>query len=813
MKQLFLFLLIPLSVLANQTGMNPDNQPYPTVKGKPTGEKVVHSPDPLVNYRWTNPKADDDLEIYVQKPVSVVCDTPACMSAGRSSDVTVTGSCNLMFDFGQVNAGWLEFECEEMPAEVECSISEFNEPAVFNLGSEYPVKTAVPKQYGKTYRLELNKQLYEGVRFAWIHLKNVSKKLTVRNVRLVCQTKPANYEGSFDSNNEQLNRIWYTAAYTVRLNLLKDYFGAILMERSDRHSWTGDAHTSQAAALVAFGNYDFVRKNLVYTSNQYNGILSYSLYWVQSLLDYYQYTGDRNTLDSLRQNVCQKLDLAYEHYDKNPSVSFYGWDERLGGGFENPNCWETGMAYKMLSIQTWKWFAEAMQSCGHDELSRKYAAYAEEKQQQLRCDAGWYEGLDIFAASDAVNAGVVSPREITPVWNDVFSDRLQRVSYSPFNQYFVLNALARLGRYGEAMNTIDDCWGGQLRYGATTFFEVFRPSWNFCKLSDNDAPVNNQCGYTSLTHPWSAGVTKWLSEEVLGVKPETPGFETFTVCPHLTAGLTRIDGTVPTPHGKVRIALDIEKGKGRLSVPAGTKARLSIPRMGTTQIKVQMDGKPVQPDETSATHYRLPILPEGQHTFSFTYDKPAESLLAAEEISYRYPASTVSEDTLTQGNWKGVYGTKGYALFSYDGQGSHRMKLPKECKSIVLQREEDSRLASASSDKRALVSNIDNDNSRSLGAVTTFDPQVCRQTFTIDVDYHSATSYKVSLYFVDWDQSGRRSAIELFDMQNKRILSPVHMVRNYGNGRYVTFEVDCPVRIRICHVRGPNAACSALFLD
>lgn len=138
-----------------------------------------------------------------------------------------------MFDFGQVNAGWLEFECVICRATVECSISEFNEPAVFNLGSEHPVKTAVPEQYGKTYRLELNKQLYEGVRFAWIHLKDVSRKFRIRNVRLVCQTKPTNYEGSFNSNDEQLNRIWYTAAYTVRLNLLKDYFGAILMERSD----------------------------------------------------------------------------------------------------------------------------------------------------------------------------------------------------------------------------------------------------------------------------------------------------------------------------------------------------------------------------------------------------------------------------------------------------------------------------------------------------------------------------------------------------------------------------------------------------
>ena len=737
-KNLILFtkilLLTPLFALANSPdGKDLKKLPYPSLKGIPTGEKVTCSPDPLVNYRWKSPDADDDLEVYTQKPVSVTCDEPVNMKAKGNSDLTITGACNIMFDFGQVNAGWLEFECDDMPATIECSISEFNEPAVFNLGSEYPVKTAIPKQYGKTYRLELNKQLYEGVRFAWIHLKNVSRKFRIRNVRLVCQTKPVNYEGSFNSNNDELNRIWYT--------------------------------------------------------------------------------GDLSLLDSLCNNACNKLDIAYQHYEHSPSVSFYGWDERLGAGFENPNCKETHTAYKMLSIQTWKRFAKAMSDCGRQDLSRKYETYADEKQQQLQCSPDWQEGLDIFAASDAVNAGVVSPEDVSSLWKNVYSDRLQRVSYSPFNQYFVINALARLGRYGEAMNTIDDCWGGQLRYGATTFFEVFRPSWNLCKLEDNDAPVNNQCGYTSFTHPWSAGVAKWLSEEILGVKPEAPGFKTFTVCPHLTSGLTRIDGTVPTPHGRIRVYMDVKEGKGSLSVPAGTTGRLAIPLMGAGNIEIKMDGQTVQPEKNNATHVYLPVLNDGLHTFSFSYDRPAESPVVEEDINYCYPASTVKEDTLTQGNWKGVYGSKGYVLFSYDGEGAHRTKLPKQCQSIICQREENSRYMNTASDKRALVSNLENDESRSLGAITTFDPQVCRQTITIDVDYRHDKPYKISLYFVDWDNNGRRSAIELFDLQNKRILSPVHMVRNYEMGRYVTFEVNQPVRIRICQVRGANAACSALFLD
>ena len=118
-------------------------------------------------------------------------------------------------------------------------------------------------------------------------------------MRLVCQTKPVNYEGSFASDNELLNKIWYTAAYDVRANLKEDYLAAILVDRGDRHSWTGDAYLSQAASLAAFGNYDFILKNLRYTAVRSNGIESYELYWILSLIDYYEYSGDAAGTESL----------------------------------------------------------------------------------------------------------------------------------------------------------------------------------------------------------------------------------------------------------------------------------------------------------------------------------------------------------------------------------------------------------------------------------------------------------------------------------------------------------------------------------
>ena len=249
------------------------------VRGSFCGEKVPESPDPLVAYRWERPLASDDLEHYELHPLSIEMRTASgktrSIRPGRS--IRIDEPCTLMFDFGQVNAGWLAFDSDDLAEEVEMSISEYTEPAVLNAGAQHPVKTAAAeRQDGNTYLLRLNDELYEGVRYGWIHVRSADRPFTISAIRLTCQIKPTNYEGSFACNDPSLTRIWYTGAYTVKLNLLKDYFGAILMERSDRHSWTGDAHPSQAASMVAFGNYDFVKQNLFYTSTQFNGIAGYS---------------------------------------------------------------------------------------------------------------------------------------------------------------------------------------------------------------------------------------------------------------------------------------------------------------------------------------------------------------------------------------------------------------------------------------------------------------------------------------------------------------------------------------------------------
>jgi hypothetical protein len=150
-------------------------------------------------------------------------------------DVTVNGRGTIRVDFGRENAGWFELDSPDCPGGIQMSISEYNEPEYTNIGD----KTITPEKDGHTYRAKFNREYYEGVRFGFIHVNSFTRPWHITGIRLVCQVKPANYEGRFDCSDPLLTKIWYTSAYSVKLCNLKDFTTPILIERSDRFLWNG----------------------------------------------------------------------------------------------------------------------------------------------------------------------------------------------------------------------------------------------------------------------------------------------------------------------------------------------------------------------------------------------------------------------------------------------------------------------------------------------------------------------------------------------------------------------------------------------
>lgn len=268
-------------------------EPYlPLSGGAFTGPPLPFHPDPLATYQWGPSVNASALQIYALLPAAFEVTPGSAPGAFTNADslltptpsVTVAGAGGLQLDFAVNSAAWLEFESPDLTpgdaAQVQLSVSEYNEYELTNLGP----KVGPPTPHAPSmYRLEIphsdHSGLFEGVRFAWLRVNSTpSAPWTITALRIVCQIKPTNWGGAFAAEgDEDLSRVWALGAYTVKVNLLSDQFGSILIYRGDRFSWTGDAHVAQATAMAALGNFAFVKQNLRFTQNNCNGIESYCM--------------------------------------------------------------------------------------------------------------------------------------------------------------------------------------------------------------------------------------------------------------------------------------------------------------------------------------------------------------------------------------------------------------------------------------------------------------------------------------------------------------------------------------------------------
>ncbi len=802
---------------------SPDvTEPYPVVNGGKFEEPAIpESYDPLVRYRWKETKVADGLQIYFLKPVSVnsVGENAFTGLASATTDhpeITVKGPGSIRLDFGIVSGAWLEFDSPDCPGNIEMEVSEYNEPGIG--------KSSVAVKHGNTYRLELNHELYEGLRFGWINIKSVDKPWHIKGIRAVCQVKPTNYMGSFSCSDPLLTKSWYMAAYSVKASLCKDYFGSILMDRGDRMSWTGDAHTSQAAALVAFGNFDFIKKNIDNTADQSNGIRSYSLYWIFSLLDYYQYTGDSKTLERYFDNVCAKLDEAYNVYGKTPDLRFYGWDERLCAGFEIwfRSCPEAQSAFKMLSIKAWSDFGNLMGKYGRKDLSDKYVGYAKEKMVELRKSSTWGKDFSLHAVTDAINTGILTQQESSSISNKQFQDRVNRVSFSPFNQYFVIQAMARVGKYDEALSSVRDMWGGMIKNGASTTYEVYRPSWNDGIVAGGALP-NGQSGIISLCHPWGAGVVKWLNEEVLGITPTSPGFITYDIIPHPGRSLNKVSGETPTPMGGITANFDFSSGKCFVSAPKGTLGRIGIPKLEKAISSIRINDKLAW----DGTYHEVDGIGGANEDEKYIYFTSVEPVHYTIDISYTgntpsyqesslvYAAKFSKLDNITSGNWGGVYGKDGYVLCNYNGNEHDEVSLPPFISGVNYFRAfpkngmPEAKIWSASTkDKRALAGDFKNGAERKASCYSNPDNTMC---FTVRAD--GKKEFQIALYFVDWENSGKRISVEMFDADSLDLIAPVKVLDHFTGGAYLVYRYEKSAKFRINKIRGDGVTLSGIFFD
>ncbi|MCD8296146.1 MAG: alpha-rhamnosidase, partial [Prevotella sp.] len=146
---------------------------------------------------------------------------------------------------------------------------------------------------------------------------------SVGNVSMDYEFMPEQQKGSFRCNDDVVNSIWNIAAYTMQLTAREFFIDGI---KRDRWVWSGDASQSYLMNFYLFNDNDMVKRTIwllggkLPITSHINTIMDYTFYWLNSIYDYYLYSGDRHFLQQIYPMMRCYIDFVLSRTDNDGMV-------------------------------------------------------------------------------------------------------------------------------------------------------------------------------------------------------------------------------------------------------------------------------------------------------------------------------------------------------------------------------------------------------------------------------------------------------------------------------------------------------------
>ena len=396
-----------------------------------------------------------------------------------------------------------------------------------------------------------------GFRFVRIDLEEPNVELNLKELRATFGYRDIPYLGSFQSDNERLNEIWMTGAYTVHLNMQEFIWDGV---KRDRLVWIGDLHPELMTVNTVFGYNEVIPKSLdlirdtTPLPNWMNGISSYSIWWLLIHKDWYLYQGNLDYLKQQKPYMTSLLDHLMTKIDANGKETLDG--TRFLDWPSSPNVKGVDAGLQALMVMAMDAGQEMALAMGDKELASRCAKASKKLKKYTPDHNQSKQGAALMALAGLMKAEKAD-KEVLSVGG--------AKNFSTFYGYYMLEAMAKAGNYQGAMDIISEYWGAMLDLGATTFWEDFNIDWmeNAARIDElvPEGKVDVHSSYGgycyvgfrhSFCHGWASGPTAWLSRYVLGVQVLEPGCRKVKIEPHL-GNLNRVEGSFPTPYGVIRI--------------------------------------------------------------------------------------------------------------------------------------------------------------------------------------------------------------------------------------------------------------------
>ena len=298
--------------------------------------------------------------------------------------------------------------------------------------------------------------------------------------------------------------------------------------KRDRRLWMGDLRLQAMANAVTFQNFDLVKRCLylfaaltaedglvngcVYEYPKPHGSganpLDYALLFGPTLLEYAHASGDVETARDLWPVALRQLDFAWRDVDEKGVWDnlakrwiFIDWNPDL----RKHACLSGVLAFSIRQIEelakllkhepemvVWR---ERLEKLIHGTRS----AYWDDKRGLAVCEGQ----VSLLSQAWFILGGIISREEGANALRAATQLSEAARPISPYGYHMVIEAMLHTGLEAEASSLIRDFWGGMVKLGANTFWEVWNPA------DHRTTPYGNPL-LNSACHAWSCTPTYFI---------------------------------------------------------------------------------------------------------------------------------------------------------------------------------------------------------------------------------------------------------------------------------------------------------------
>ncbi len=437
-----------------------------------------------------------------------------------------------------------------------------------------------------TYVTKEGEQEFEAL--GWMNGEHVTYKIPKGVTIIALKYRETGYNsefsGDFRCDDEFMNTLWQKSLRTLYVTMRDNFMDCPDRERAQ---WWGDATSEMIMTMYSMDTNSYllyqkgvdamlkhvgddnVLQTVVPISGDYFELPVQQLGGIVGFLTYYEYTGDKAFLERVYPYALNYLKL-WEMGENNLVKHREGsWDWPDWGKKADMTAIENAWVYYALSSV--EEMANVLKK-GEDLpfiTSRKSAIY--EGYKALWTESG-YKSKDVKKPDDRANAlavlsGLANEKQYDTILNVLTTTK----NASPYMEYYVLEALCKMGKYQEATARIKERYEDMVEEDYSTLWEFWN-SWQ-----------------GTMNHAWSGGPLVIMSKHLAGITPLEAGYELVEIKPQYDLFGT-LNCTVPSVKGLITLKYENQYGNQMidLTLPSGTTAVLYAPTSGIVTVNGEL---------------------------------------------------------------------------------------------------------------------------------------------------------------------------------------------------------------------------------